>query len=111
MNQQQALALLRSGDIKNWNRLRVGGLSPEEASTYGTGVLEHQTPWPSLSGAKLRNLKLDGINLTKVDLSGADLRSCSLVKAKLFDCNLMDCDLRKTFFREADLSMAQIHGA
>jgi uncharacterized protein YjbI with pentapeptide repeats len=96
-SKQELLDLLRSGRIKEFNRVRPYPFVDLSLARLALVDLRGAT----LSGVNLEGAKLTGTNLSAVDLSGANLSGASLTGA----------DLRRDDLRGANLSGAYLWGA
>jgi uncharacterized protein YjbI with pentapeptide repeats len=94
---EELIALLKSGKIEEFNRVRLA----REID---------------LAGASLRGANLDGVNLTRANLTGADLNEADLtgaclIRADLNEANLTGADLTGANLTEARLIGANLAGA
>jgi uncharacterized protein YjbI with pentapeptide repeats len=110
VDRAEALSLLKSGRIDEWNRRRSIG---RRLVTFNRRVDLHGA---SLNEAKLRGADLSRADLSKarlneVDLSEADLSEADLSGPKLSEANLNGARLRGAKLSRADLSKAKPSGA
>jgi hypothetical protein len=124
MDRAEALSLLKTGRIEEWNRLRasireIPDLSRavlRKAVLFGadlSGADLHKADLrgADLSRAVLRGAVLFGANLSRAVLFGADLRGVLLFNADLRGADLRGADLGEAILRRADLSWADLSGA
>ena len=100
MKKDEAIKLLKQGDVKTWNAYR------KEHPEYRPDLQVGNFIQADLDEANLRGANLIEANLSEVDLSETNLRWVNLTKADLSRANLRDADLT-----EADLSGAYLVGA
>jgi len=92
VNKEDLIALLRAGNVIEFNRHRKESMQNESTM--------------ELSGADLRGAIFHGADLRGANLSGADLRG-----AHLYGANLSGADLRGAGIIGANLSGADLRGA
>ncbi|QDU46595.1 Secreted effector protein pipB2 [Symmachiella dynata] len=129
MNREEAIELLRTGQVHRWNARRS---TPEaEPNLSNVDFDGFDIPGASfkgidLSGANLSNTKLtnavfletnlEGANLANALLSkatfrGAKMAGCDFSHATVTDAKFENCDLRGVVFNRTNLSSSNLSGA
>jgi uncharacterized protein YjbI with pentapeptide repeats len=96
---EELIALLKSGKIEEFNRVRLAReIDLAGASLRGANLAWANLAWADLAGANLAWANLAWANLTGVDLHEADLYDANLRRANLTRANLSEADLREANF-------------
>jgi hypothetical protein len=119
VDKEEALRLLKEGQVEEWNRRRSSGEeipSLEEADLRGANLFEANLSEANLSRADLSEAYLGGANLRAAflegaDLSGAELGEANLRGADLSEAYLGGANLRAAYLEGADLRGADLRGA
>ena len=102
MNRDEALELLKAGEVEEWNRWRESGETIPDLSH--ANLIDAKLTRANLSGANLHDADLSSADLLGASLSGADLSSANFSGANLSDANLSDARCSNTVFVSVDLS-------
>jgi uncharacterized protein YjbI with pentapeptide repeats len=119
MNRDEALELLKAGEVEEWNRRRKSGETISDlsrahlsgANLSGANLSEADLSHADLSRAHLSGADLSRANLSGANLSGANLSGANLSEANLSRAHLKHADLSRANLRHADLSRANLSHA
>ena len=119
VSRADALAMLKTGRVKEWNALRLAhpAWAPELSSrAKPIDLARAELAQVDFRGAGLHGADLRGANLTAANLAGANvseakLQGATLSGASLQGVNLIAADLTGAFLGLADLSEAALMGA
>lgn len=109
MSRDEAIRLLQSGGVDEWNRQR-------DPNDWLPNLAEAQLAdsWlarGNFAGAGFRDADFSRAQLGCADLREADLREATLFEAQLFGTNLSWSDLRGADLRRCALDLANLNGA